>query len=126
MAAAVGAGGEGLEWFGRADLDWWYPGLRGRYQLCLCEEIIAETAATLLTKQSVRSYAEYADEDVRAYLGWLLRGARLVTDLPEIRVVPDDPDDDMVVATALVAEAEYLVTGDRHLLGSARTRAFPC
>ena len=39
-----------------------------------------------------------------------------MTDLPEIRVVPDDPDDDMVVATALAAEAEYLVTGDRHLL----------
>ena len=43
--------------------------------------------------------------------------AELVTDLPTLRAVPDDPKDDMVVATAVAAKADYLVTGDRrHLL----------
>lgn len=38
-------------------------------------------------------------------------------DLPTLRVVPDDPEDDVVVATAVAARADYLVTGDRrHLL----------
>jgi uncharacterized protein len=33
-----------------------------------------------------------------------------------MRVVPLDPKDDVIVATAIRAQAEYLVTGDRHLL----------
>ena len=40
-----------------------------------------------------------------------------MTDLPRLQAVPADPKDDMVVATAVAAKAEYLVTGDRkHLL----------
>ena len=35
---------------------------------------------------------------------------------PELSVVPDDPKDDMVVATAVAAKADYLVTGDEKLL----------
>ena len=33
------------------------------------------------------------------------------------RVVPDDPDDDAVIACALAARAELIVSGDKHLLG---------
>lgn len=32
------------------------------------------------------------------------------------RVVPDDPDDDHVVACAVAAKAQAIVTGDKHLL----------
>jgi predicted nucleic acid-binding protein len=31
-------------------------------------------------------------------------------------VVPDDPDDDQVLARALAAQAEMVVSGDKHLL----------
>ena len=47
--------------------------------------------------------------------GTLLRGVRaravVVPELPEIDLV-DDPDDNLVLATALAGEADYLVTGD--------------
>ena len=33
-----------------------------------------------------------------------------------VRAVPDDPDDDAVLACAVEAEADYIVSGDRHLL----------
>ncbi len=33
------------------------------------------------------------------------------------RVVPNDPDDDAVIACALAARAELIVSGDKHLLG---------
>lgn len=32
------------------------------------------------------------------------------------KVVLDDPDDDMVINTAYSGRAEYIVTGDSHLL----------
>jgi predicted nucleic acid-binding protein len=32
------------------------------------------------------------------------------------RVVPDDPDDDEVIAAALAGRADIVVSGDRHLL----------
>ncbi len=91
--------------------------LRDRYRLCLSEAILAETAATLLTKSTLRRYATYSDENAHAYIRWLLTQAEMVTDLPELRAVPDDPKDDPIVATAVAAKADYLVTGDRrHLL----------
>ena len=52
--------------------------------------------------------------------GTLLRGLRaradVVSELPQIRL-GDDPGDNLVLATALAGDADYLVTGDRrHLL----------
>src|SRR5690349_19333628 len=90
---------------------------RSRYQLCLSEFILTETAETLLSKSRLRDFAAYADADVRDYIRWLLIQAEMVTDLPDLRVVTDDPKDDPIIATAVAAKADYLVTGDRaHLL----------
>ena len=47
-------------------------------------------------------------------IGWLLSVAELAAaELPEVRAVPTDPKDGMVVATALAAKAAHLVSGDR-------------
>ena len=40
----------------------------------------------------------------------------LVTPLATLPVIPADADDDHVIAAALAAEADLLVSGDRHLL----------
>lgn len=42
--------------------------------------------------------------------------AEFVTVKTVDRVVPDDPDDDRAIACALVAEASYIVSGDKDLL----------
>jgi predicted nucleic acid-binding protein len=51
--------------------------------------------------------------------------AAVVSELPEIDLV-DDPGDNLVLATAIAGEADYLVTGDRrhllHLKKAQRTR----
>jgi putative PIN family toxin of toxin-antitoxin system len=39
-----------------------------------------------------------------------------VSPLSVPRAVPDDPDDDHVIACALAAKADVIVSGDRHLL----------
>ncbi len=90
---------------------------RSRYQLCLSEYILTETAETLLGKSRLRDYAAYADTDVRDFIRWLLTHAEMIADLPTLRVVAGDQKDDPIIATAVVAKADYLVTGDRaHLL----------
>jgi len=47
----------------------------------------------------------------------LATDAVTVADPPELPGVTPDPDDDYLVALARVAGADYLVSGDRHLLG---------
>ena len=44
------------------------------------------------------------------------RRARLVVPLPLSARVCRDPDDDLVLATALAAEADVIITGDKDLL----------
>lgn len=39
----------------------------------------------------------------------------LVPGKPKERIVPDDPDDDFVVACALEGNADYIISGDPHL-----------
>lgn len=40
-------------------------------------------------------------------------------------VVPNDPDDDHVLACALAAKADLIVSGDRHLLALNRYQNIP-
>ncbi len=90
--------------------------MRNRYDLYLSDFILTETAETLF-KPKLRRYKAYADEDVRGYIRWLLTQAQMVPDGPAPRVVLADPKDDPIIATAVAAKADYLVTGDRaHLL----------
>ena len=71
---------------------------------------------TLLTKEKLRRFFAYSSEPLE-YVQWLRTEAEMVGDLLELHIVPGDPKDDMVVATAFAAAADYLVTGDRrHLL----------
>lgn len=90
---------------------------QGAFSLCLSREILAETAAALL-RQTHRGQRRYSIDEIAEFCVVLtLLAERIEGNLPDIRAVPDDPKDDMVVATAVAAEADYLVTGDRrHLL----------
>src|SRR4051794_34333551 len=89
---------------------------RSQYQLCLSEYILTETADTLLFKARLRAYA-YTDTEVRVFIHGLLTRAEMTNSLPTLRAVPNDPKDDPIIATAVAAKADYLVTGDRaHLL----------
>ncbi|MHB8744566.1 MAG: PIN domain-containing protein [Sulfuricaulis sp.] len=41
------------------------------------------------------------------------------------RVVPNDPDDDHVIACALSAQVDVIVTGDKHLLSLREHQGIP-
>lgn len=71
----------------------------------------AKWAAMLASQQTDAAFM------MRRY-GVLAKG---VTPQPIGRVVPNDPDDDAVIACALAARADLIVSGDKHLhsLGGA-------
>lgn len=45
-----------------------------------------------------------------------MKVSRLISITGDLRVLDADPSDDRVLETALLGDARFLVTGDRHLL----------
>lgn len=74
---------------------------------------LADTLALARFRKRIADAATSVDELVAAY-----RDATLIVTPREVpRVVPDDVDDDHVIAAAVAARAQCIVTGDRtHLL----------
>ena len=64
----------------------------------------------------VRKYLALSDEQLDGWVQALAAIAILVEGRVTRRVVEADPADDMYVAAALDGMAEYIGTGDRHLL----------
>jgi putative PIN family toxin of toxin-antitoxin system len=88
------------------------------FTLCLSPEILAETSRVLTRNPKLQARYGYDQTHVAKFCAGLAAWAQIETNLPELRgVVPLDPKDDAIVATAVKAKADYLVTGDRkHLL----------
>jgi uncharacterized protein len=93
----------------------------GAFLLFLSEAILEETHGVLLDdERRHRRRYRYPDTQVTAFVDGLRDFATLVSNLPQVTVVIRDPNDDMVIATALTARARYLITRDLDLL-SLRT-----
>ena len=83
---------------------------KGQVISVTCQEILTELEEKLQLKQSM-SVTEAAQD-----VAQVLLFSRLVTINNTLKVVADDPDDDMVLECAVVGGASHIVTGDRHLL----------
>jgi len=58
----------------------------------------------------------FAGGEIDDFISDLLGHAVLVSPSQTLEVVEDDPDDNRVLECAVVAEARYIVSGDKHLL----------
>jgi putative PIN family toxin of toxin-antitoxin system len=54
--------------------------------------------------------------EIRRITRALLNSAEVISVKTELKVVKEDPKDDMVIETAYDGHADFIVTGDRHLL----------
>jgi len=50
------------------------------------------------------------------YKSNILMASKLVAINGDLRIVDDDPTDDKILETAIVGKADFIVTGDKHLL----------
>ncbi len=82
----------------------------GQIESVTCREILLELREKLQTKQN-RSPVDAAID-----IEQILAFSRLVEISNSLKVVVDDPDDDMVIECAIVGKATHIITGDKHLL----------
>jgi uncharacterized protein len=85
------------------------------FELVVSEPILAEYVQ-VLGYEKVRSRHRMGEAEIADIISDLRRYAVLVEPKETPRVVKDDPDDDKFLSCAVVGGAEYIVSGDAHLL----------
>ena len=85
--------------------------LLDKYTVILSRQMLAELADVVS-----RNKFSVTIGQVDRFLSSLVRMSQLVSDIARFKVVLEDPDDDVVLNTAYTGRAEFIVTGDRHLL----------
>ena len=78
----------------------------------------------ILSRQMLAELADVAARDkfpvtsiqVERFLSVLVRIAKMVPDNALFKEVLEDPDDDVVLNAAHAGKADYIITGDKHLL----------
>lgn len=85
--------------------------IRGELKLCLSEAILSELGTVLQ-----RPKFGFSMTTVNQLLSELAAIAELVVPSEEIALIASDPTDNRVLECAVEAAAEYIVSGDNHLL----------
>lgn len=90
----------------------WYE----RAFLAVISEQMVEELARVLQYSHIKNKYKLKGEEIEQAIGTIKKFAVVVPDVIRLNVVKDDPDDDKVLACALVVKADYIVSGDSHLL----------
>jgi putative PIN family toxin of toxin-antitoxin system len=90
-------------------------GFLGEYTLLITDSLLDEIAEVVTRKPFLAAHISPAQ--IRRFRSFVLIAAELVPEIEEtVPALVRDPKDDYLLAHALVARADYLVTGDKDLL----------
>lgn len=89
--------------------------VQGAFELFTSVSILTETANTL------RGKFEWSDEKIQRLLRSISKTATVLKTRPDLHILTDEPDN-RILECALLAEANIVVSGDRHLLSLKRYR----
>lgn len=87
-----------------------------KVDLYTAEKILQEIRYVLLAKPHIRNRYDYTATEVDVFVAYLQENSTIIEQLPEISVIERDPKDDMIIACAVAASANYIVSRDRDLL----------
>lgn len=87
--------------------------IRSRYGHFLSKAIIEEFLE-ITEEPKVAKYTN--QQDITVFLGVLGKTAKIIPMKSRFKIVEEDPDDDIIVRTAYDGKANYIVSGDKHLL----------
>ena len=98
-------------------------GWRGRphrvFRMCVAEDIELVLSPPILEElEQVMEYPkfDFPEQIKDEFLSQLIASARLVLPVQKVEVILADPLDDKFLEYAIAANADYIVSGDRHLL----------
>ena len=102
-------------------LDEWYE---GSFEVAISPVLVAEVSE-VLDRQRIRETYRLTPAAIATFLAILHAQAELVPGDVTVSVVAAEPADDAVLACALEAQADYVITGDRHLLELGSYQSIP-
>ncbi len=88
-------------------------------QLALDKKFVVITSSAILDEVTrvLESKFELSSKDVKRLRSRIIQVADVYEPPGELKVIAADPDDDIIVETAVVGNARYLVSGDKkHVL----------
>lgn len=89
------------------------------FEKCLHGELELVTSPNQIEElKRVMDYPKFNfTEEQKARFISIILGIAVMVEIPgKVKVVEEDPDDDVMVETAIVGNADYLISGDPHLL----------
>jgi hypothetical protein len=78
--------------------------------------VLLEELEEVLTRPRIRKYQWMTAEEVRTLLAELAQATVQASGKRVVQVIEEDPDDDFVLSAAVETNADYIVSGDDHLL----------
>ena len=88
---------------------------KSSFEVVVSDAILAELRRSL-TYRKVRKYIKASEEDLALWVASLELIAQPVEGNLRIYAVPSDPDDNKYIEAAVEGLAQFVVTGDKHLL----------
>lgn len=92
----------------------------GQVQLATSPELINELGRVLRYPK-----LQLEESDVTAFVGDVVHHARIVRPSTHLKVIEEDPDDNRVLECAVSAEADWVASGDAHLLDLGEFSGIP-
>jgi putative PIN family toxin of toxin-antitoxin system len=87
----------------------------GKIDIAVSPNLLEEVYEVLNRPRIKRKY-HLTTEDIEGYLMLLQKYALMMPGMLEVNVLVEDTDDNVIIACAVEAEADYIVSGDHHLL----------
>ena len=86
---------------------------------------ILEEFEGVVHRPRIQQKNNLSDADIAEYLEVLRTSAVLVPGTITVNAVPDDPDDNIIIACAIEAEVDMIISGDQHLLSLGSYQGIP-
>ncbi|MCP8312973.1 MAG: putative toxin-antitoxin system toxin component, PIN family [archaeon] len=91
----------------------WNKVIKGKIELIISKEILSELN-DVARRPKLRRYLSL--KRLRRFNQILIRIGKIIEVRTHLPQITEDPDDNIIVETALDGRADYMVSGDKHLL----------